>query len=150
MSDDARITVTSHGCVVLARADGVLKRRDVEVLTTAIDAQIEARTRFLVLANALAVTGVEPAARQFVGEHRKRHVGAVEPYDLGLVLAVRSPIVRGAITAISWFSGAFANLRMVESPGELVRVGRRVLSEAGVAVSPSIEEALEAFASRSA
>jgi len=133
---DARVTVETRGGVVLARADGALRRSDLERLTAAIDEQIAARERFIVLADALAVTGVDAAARQFVGEHRKRHLGTVEKYDLGLVLALHSPIVRGAITAISWFSGRFANLRIVESRSELVRVARQVLTDASVALSP--------------
>jgi hypothetical protein len=143
-----RITVESHECVVLARAEGELRRSDLERLTNAIDERIAARDRFIVLADALAVTGIEAAARQHVGEHRKRHTGVVEKYDLGLVIALRSPIVRGAITAISWFSGSFDNLKSVESPSEVVRVGRQVLSDAEVTLSPATQEAIEAFGAR--
>lgn len=143
---ESRVEVRAHEQVILARAEGALRRSDLEHLTRAIDAQIATRERFIVMADALAVTGIDAAARQFVGEHRKRHAGRVEKYDLGLVLALRSPIVRGAITAISWFSGSFANLRMVESTGELVRVARQVISEADLALSPETQQAIEAFA----
>lgn len=145
---DAHITVHAHECVVLACAEGALRRSDLERLTDAIDEQIAARHRFIVMADALAVTGIDAAARQFVGEHRKRHTGVVEQYDLGLVLALRSPIVRGALTAISWFSGSFENLKTVERPSEVARVGRQVLSEAGITLSPATQEAIEAFGAR--
>ena len=72
----------------------------------------------------------------------------VSKLDLGLVLAIGSPVVRGAMTAISWFSGDFANLRSVDSRRELARAAREVLSGHGVPLGPTSDAALEAFVRR--
>lgn len=134
------------GPLVMARGRGALGASDVVALTDRIDEQLARRSRFLVVVDATAVTGVDAGARKHFGEHRSRHANAAASLDLGLVLAVRSPVVRGALTAIAWVGGSFANLRAVQSATESVRVARAVLVEAGIELPAAVQSELERFA----
>lgn len=142
------LTLTTSECLILAEASGTVQKPEMAVLTGAIDELIARRERFLVVGDALACDGISAAARQFVGEHRKSHAALVSKLDLGLVLAIGSPVVRGAMTAISWFSGDFANLRSVDSRRDLGRAAREVLSHHDVRLGSTGDAALEAFVRR--
>ena len=137
--------VTRSGSLVLARGEGMLDTPDVAQLTGAIDARLSERRPFLVVGDALAVQGLTAPARRHLGEHRKAKMRSVSHLDLGLVVAVRSPIVRGAMTAISWLSGAFADLRMVELRSELAVTAREMHRSRSIPLSAADEAALEAF-----
>jgi hypothetical protein len=139
------LQVTRSGVLVLARGSGVLETSDVSMLTDAIDARVAMGAPFLVVGDALSVESVSPAARRFLGDHRNAKQSQVGALDLGLVLALRSPVVRGAMTAISWFSGAFADLRTVDRRTELAVVARAVLVTKQTAIAAIDDAALERF-----
>ena len=139
------LIVTRSESLVFARGDGMLETVDVAQLTNAIDERVAEEKAFLVVADALGVQGISAPARRFVGEHRNAKLRAAGHLDLGLVLALRSPVVRGAMTAISWFSGSFADLRTVETRLELGALTREIHREKGLALSKNEETALDAF-----
>lgn len=139
------LALDTSGCLILVEASGTLDTAALEQLTGAIDARVARGQRFLVVGDALAVDGIDAAARRFVGEHRKRLVQRATALDLGLVLALRSPVVRGAVTAISWLGGEYANLRTVEHRAELAGVAGEILGAAGM-TDPALRGSLDAFA----
>ena len=139
------IVVTRSGSLVLARGEGTLDTADVAQLTGAIDARLSEQRPFLVVGDALAVQGLTAPARRFLGEHRKAKMRSVAHLDLGLVVAVRSPIVRGAMTAVSWLSGAFADLRMVEHRSELGAIAREMHRARSISLSATDGAALDSF-----
>lgn len=131
--------------LVLLEARGALGAPDAEALTRAIDARIDAGQHFLVVGDLLHAGAVDAAARRHLGEHRRRTFDRAAPYDLGLVLALRSPVVRGALTAISWISGAFGELTVVDDRARASEAARRVLAARGQHVPVG---ALDAFTRR--
>ena len=94
------VTIRTLAPVVLAEATGTVDRPEMQQLTDAIDGFITRRERFLVVVDVLAAAGITAAARKAVGQHRKRLRGVAEPFDMGLLLAIRSPVIRGALTAL--------------------------------------------------
>ncbi len=139
------VTIRTLAPVVLAEATGPVDRAEMQQLTDAIDAFIARRERFLVVVDVLDASGISAAARQAAGQHRARHRGKAEPLDMGLLLAVRSPVIRGALTAISWLSGELDGLRVVDSRRELSRVARDVLAKERVHPSDDLASALLAL-----
>jgi len=139
------IVVTRSGSLVLAHGEGMLDTADVAKLTGAIDARLAEQRPFLVVGDALAVQGLTAPARRFLGEHRQAKMRSALHLDLGLVVAVRSPIVRGAMTAISWLSGAFADLRTAERRTELGAIAREMHRSRSLSLSATDEAALDAF-----
>lgn len=142
------LVLTTSGSLVLARGSGTIEASDAALVTDAIDACVARRQKFLVVADTLGIDAVAPAARRHVGEHRNRHKLLAADLDLGIVVALRSPIVRGALTAIGWISGAFANLRTVEHRAELASIVRAVYGEKHVPLRQDDEAALTAFVGR--
>lgn len=140
----ATIRTLEH--VILVEGWGPLDKQELHALTGEIDAFLARQERFLVVADLLRADGISAGGRQVVTQHRSRLRGKAETFDLGLVLAVRSPIVRGALTAIAWVSGELEGLRVVESRPELARVGRELLVHHGIAVGVEHRRAFEALA----
>ncbi|MBN8614252.1 MAG: hypothetical protein J0L92_26875 [Deltaproteobacteria bacterium] len=140
------VTIRTLAPVILAEATGAVDRPEMQQLTEAIDRFVTRRERFLVVVDVLEVSGITAAARQLAGQHRKGHRGKAEPLDMGLLLAVRSPVIRGALTAISWVSGELDGLRTVESRRELSRVAREILAKEGVRPSDELASALLSLA----
>lgn len=140
------VSVRTLAPVVLVEATGTIDRPEMLLLTGAIDGFIERRERFLVVGDLLEVSGITAAARQLVGQHRERLRGKAEPFDMGLLLALRSPVIRGALTAISWVSGELDGLHTVENRRELSRLARELLAKESAPTSEELTSALLALA----
>lgn len=139
------ISLQTSGSLLLARGEGRIEASDAARVTGAIDARIAQRGRFLVVVDALGIQAVEAAARRHVGDHRNRQKHVAADLDLGMVVALRSPVVRGALTAIGWLSGAFGDLRTVERRAELGPLVRALCREKNAPLDAADEAVLAAF-----
>ncbi len=118
---------------------------DAERITDALQ-QFLQTGRFLILIDGQAVKRFAPEARHHFGAHRRQHEAAVERAELGVIVVSTSTLLRGALAAISWLSGAFRQLHVLATSQEAIERTQSVLREQSVEVTLEMEAALSAFA----
>lgn len=88
------------------------------------------------LVNGLHVTSVGPLARKAIAEWDQALDPQLHDRRSARVVLTQSMALRGAITAISWFSPRMKDTRSVESIDDAVKVIHDAMTDAGVPMSP--------------
>ncbi len=88
------------------------------------------------LVNGLHVTSVSPLARQAIAQWDQALDEQLHDRRSARIVLTESMALRGAITAISWFSVRMKTARSVKSIDEAVTMVGAAMADAGVTMSP--------------
>ncbi len=105
---------------ITASVEAALRRAEIE------DVQV------FQLVNGLHVDSVSPLARKAIGEWDQSLEPALHGRRAARIVLTQSMALRGAITAISWFSARMREVRSVESIDDAVKTMRERMTAAGV------------------
>jgi hypothetical protein len=140
------VTLQVESPLLLLRAGQIVEEADALELGRLLDASfIEPEQSALMVFDLLDVRRFEAGARHALGAHRRRHREAIDRFELGVVVLMRSGLVRGAVSAVQWVSGAFKNHRVVTNRAAAQQSVDELCELQRIALGHAAREALTAF-----
>lgn len=151
---DERLGGSAEGPAIELELDGFplivsrYRRTPSEEDFVAFEARLRAEVykpgrRFVNVADLSAIRLADPSVRRSGAAMAERVAPLTRVHCIASVLVVRSPIVRGIITAIRWITSPSSPEYSAASPRDAADIARRCLEQDGVELSAGALAALE-------
>ncbi len=125
--------------LLVVTAPSSVDASDLDALFARFEGRFALQTRYALLLDLTGVQHIPPASlRKKIGDWETRHAAETKRWNVGAAIVVRSALVRGALTALSWLATDASPRTHVASTAEGILWCCRKLEAENVPITPAL------------